>query len=131
VTFGAPIPLKGWDPSSRKDVMTLAHTTREAIGRLYKVLPSAIVAVAVKPSLPREDLPERVAGVVGKLKEAGANLERDDPESIAAHGVRVLEARNVLVSERHVLRVRDRFVLRYYARTLEHLLNPPRRARTH
>jgi glycerol-3-phosphate O-acyltransferase len=131
VTFGTPIPLKGWDPSSRKDVMTLAHTTREAIGRLYKVLPSAIVAVAVRPSLPREELPARVADVVGKLKEAGANLDGEDPESIAADGTKVLEARSVLVSERHVLRVRDRLVLRYYARTLEHLLNPPKRARAH
>ena len=131
VSFGTPIPLKGWDPSSRKDVMTLAHTTREAIGRLYKVLPSAIVAVAVRPSLPREELPARVAEVVGRLKEAGANLDGEDPEAIAAQGTRVLELRDVLVNERHVLRVRDRLVLRYYARTLEHLLNPPKRARTH
>ena len=129
VTFGTPIPLKGWDPASRKDVMALAHTTREAIGRLYKVLPSAIVAVAVKPSLPRAELPARVAEVVDRLKDAGANLERDDPDGIAEHGVRILEARNVLVSERHVVRVRDRLVLRYYARTIEHLLNPPKRAR--
>jgi glycerol-3-phosphate O-acyltransferase len=131
VTFGAPIPLKGWDPTSRKDVMTLAHTTRDAIGRQYKVLPSAIVAVAMRPSLPREDLVARVVEVVGHLKEAGANLDRDDPEAIAEHGAKVLEARNVVVSERHVLRVRDRQVLRYYARTLEHLLNPPKRARAH
>jgi glycerol-3-phosphate O-acyltransferase len=131
VTFGSPIPLKGWDPASRKDVMTLAHTTREAIGRLYKVVPSAVVAVAVKPSLPREELPARVADVVGRLKEAGANLDCVDPEAIAAHGARVLEARGVLVGERHLLRVRDRMVLRYYARTLEHLLNPPRRTRAH
>ena len=111
--------------------MTLAHTTREAIGRLYKALPSAIVAIAMRPSLPREDLPKRVADVVGQLKDAGANLESEDPEGIAEHGTRVLEARNVVVAEKSRLRVRDRFVLRYYARTLEHLLNPPKRARTH
>jgi hypothetical protein len=33
----------------------------------------------------------------------------------------------VLVEERHRLRVRDRLVLRYYARTIQHLLHRPRR----
>src|SRR5687767_7408529 len=31
VTFGPPIPLKGIDPESRRDVMELAHLTRETI----------------------------------------------------------------------------------------------------
>jgi glycerol-3-phosphate O-acyltransferase len=130
VTFGTPIPLKGWDPESRKDVMTLAHATREAIGKLYKVLPSAIVAQAVRPSLPLAELPARVAAVLGPLKEAGANLDTDDPEIITEGGTKVLEARDVLVLERHVIRVRDRQVLRYYARTIQHLVNPQKRTRT-
>ena len=130
VTFGAPIPLKGWDPDSRKDVMALAHATRDAIGKLYKVLPSAIVAAAVRPSLPLAELPARVAAVLAPLKEAGANLDIDDPEAIADYGTKVLAARDVLVLERHVIRVRDRLVLRYYARTIQHLLNPQKRTRT-
>jgi glycerol-3-phosphate O-acyltransferase len=130
VTFGTPIPLKGWDPDSRKDVMTLAHTTREAIGKLYKVLPSAIVAEAVRPSLPLAELPARVAAVLATLKDAGANLDTDDPAAIAERGTAVLAARDVLVLERHVIRVRDRQVLRYYARTIQHLLSPQKRTRT-
>ncbi len=130
VTFGTPIPLKGWDPDSRKDVMALAHATRDAIGKLYKVLPSAIVAAAVRPSLPLAELPARVAAVLAPLKEAGANLDIDDPEAIADDGTKVLAARDVLVLERHVIRVRDRLVLRYYARTIQHLLNPQKRTRT-
>ena len=41
VTFGEPIALKDYDPESRRDVMALAHLTRDTIGRLYKVLPTA------------------------------------------------------------------------------------------
>lgn len=129
-SFGPPIPLSGWDPASRRDVMTLAHTTRDAIGRLYKVLPSAIVAAVMRPSLPHRDLAPRVADLVGPLREAGANLDLDDPVAIADRGVAVLSARDVIVVERDRLRVRDRYVLRYYARTIEHLRTPPRRART-
>ncbi len=29
VTFGAPLPLDGYDPESRRDVMTLAHQIRD------------------------------------------------------------------------------------------------------
>jgi hypothetical protein len=43
--------------------------------------------------------------------------------------VEALEARNIIVAERGRFRVRDRNVLRYYARTLDHLLTPP--GRTH
>lgn len=129
-TFGEPIPLAGWDPASRRDVMTLAHTIRETIGRLYKVLPSAIVASVVRPSLPVTELPGLVEELVATLKAAGANLDLEDPQAIAQRGAAVLQARDVLVAERHVLRVRDRLVLRYYARTIEHLRTPPRRLRT-
>jgi hypothetical protein len=71
-----------------------------------------------------------VAELVGLLREAGANLDLDDPVAIADRGVAVLSARDVIVVERDRLRVRDRYVLRYYARTIEHLRTPPRRART-
>jgi hypothetical protein len=42
-------------------------------------------------------------------------------------GVERLSERAVLVEERQRLRVRDRLVLRYYARTIQHLLHKPRR----
>lgn len=129
-SFGEPIPLAGWDPASRRDVMTLAYTVRDAIGKLYKVLPSAIVACVMRPSLPVAELPDRVAELVATLRDAGANLDVEDPRAIAERGAAVLQARDVIVEERHLLRVRDRLVLRYYARTLEHLRTPPRRLRT-
>jgi glycerol-3-phosphate O-acyltransferase len=131
-TFGTPIPMKGWDPHSRRDVMALAHATRDAIGRLYKVVPTAIVAVCVRPAILRSELRQRIADLVGRLDAAGANLDVSDPATIEERGVASLENRGVLVGERHRVRVRDRFVLRYYAKTLEHLLNPSKRtARSH
>ena len=51
VTFGEPIPLDDYDAESRKDVLDLAHRTRDAIGQLYKVLPTALVATAMRPSI--------------------------------------------------------------------------------
>jgi glycerol-3-phosphate O-acyltransferase len=132
VTFGAPIPLESWDPSSKREVVGLAHATREAIGRLYKVLPTAVVAAAVRPSIPLAELEERVAALLETLAAASANLAERDPGTVAAQGIALLEERGVVVHARGALRVRDRLVLRYYARTIEHLLSPPRRPlRTH
>src|SRR5215217_375840 len=36
VTFGAPIDTRGFDAESRRDIMALAHQTRDTIGMLYK-----------------------------------------------------------------------------------------------
>jgi hypothetical protein len=94
------------------------------------VLPTAVVAAVMRPSLPVAALPELVAELLTTLKAAGANLDLDDPQAISQRGAAVLQARDVIVAERQVLRVRDRQVLRYYARTIEHLRTPPRRLRT-
>jgi glycerol-3-phosphate O-acyltransferase len=132
VTFGTPIPLKGWDPNARRDVVTLARTTRDAIGRLHKVLPSAVVATAVRPSMTEADLRERVAEVLAGLGEYGANLDSSDPAEVTERGTADLARRGILVHDRSVLRVRDRSVLRYYARSILHVSAPPKRApRTH
>lgn len=73
-----------------------------------------------------------MAELVSALGEAGANLESRDAADVTERGLQMLEARDVLVHERGLWRVRDRLVLRYYARTISHLLEPPRRlARTH
>jgi glycerol-3-phosphate O-acyltransferase len=132
VTFGTPIPLKGWDSGSRRDVLAIARATRDTIGRLYKVVPSAVVASAVRPSLPLAELRLRVAAVLDRLRAASANLDTDDPEAATDTGLAMLVDRGVLAIERQLVRVRDRSVLRYYARTIEHLLSPPKRpSRTH
>jgi glycerol-3-phosphate O-acyltransferase len=133
VTFGASISLDGCDPESRRDIMTLAHQIRDAIGRLYKVLPTAIVAAAMRPSITRRDLESRADALIETLQEAGANLGVNDGRQAVDAGAEPLAARNIIFVERGGrFRVRERTVLRYYARTLEHLLAAPRRTpRTH
>lgn len=127
VTFGEPIPLSGWDPSSKRDVMTLAHTVLGVIAGLVKVLPPSIVATVMRPSVTRAELVDRVGPVVEALAAAGANLEEREPDDIVTRGLRALESRSVVVHTRQVYRVRDRIVLRYYQRTIDHLLHPSKK----
>ena len=131
VSFGRPIPLAGYDPESRRDVMTLGHQIRDTIGALYKVLPTAIVAAAMRPATSRRDLESRADAIIEALVHVNANLAvRSGREAIEA-GAPMLAARNIIHVERGGrFRVRERTVLRYYARTIQHLL-VPRRARTH
>ena len=126
VTFGAPIPLDGYDPESRRDVMTLAHQIRDSIGRLYKVLPTAVVAAAMRPSITRRELEARADELIETLQAAGANLGVEDGRQAVEQGTAPLESRNIIFVERGGrFRVRERTVLRYYARTLQHLLTGP------
>jgi glycerol-3-phosphate O-acyltransferase len=129
VTFGKPISVD-IDPSSRREVLEFAHTVMDAIGRLYKVLPTAVVANAMRPSITRRDLQARADAVIDTLRSKGANLGVASGAEAIALGLELLEARGIVVIERSRVRVRERNVLRYYARTLAHLLASPSR-RTH
>ena len=127
------ITMAGFDPESRRDVMALAHHTRDTIGMLYKVLPTAVVAAAMRPSITRRELEARCDAIIDVVGTLGANLGvRSGREAVDA-AAEVLEARNIIHVERGGrFRVRERTVLRYYARTLQHLLTGGRRApRTH
>ena len=124
VTFGTPIPMSEYDPESRRDVLELAHRTRHEIGRLHKVLPTALVAAAMQPSTTRRDLEARVEGLLDQLRGASANLGVDTSRDAADEGIALLRRRRVITYERGRYRVRDRSVLRYYARTISHLLTP-------
>jgi len=131
VTFGQPIALDGYDPETRRDVMDLAHRIRDTIGMLYKVLPTAIVAAAMRPSTTRRDLEGRADGLIDALRQAGANLAVQTGREAVEVGGAMLADRNIVHVERGGrYRVRERTVLRYYARTIQHLL-APRRQRTH
>jgi glycerol-3-phosphate O-acyltransferase len=129
VTFGEPIPLTGYDPESRREVMDLAHLTRDTIGILYKVLPTAIVAAAMRPAIARRELEARAQAVIDTVAAAGGNLAVSSGRDAVEQAVEPLESRNIIHVERGGrFRVRERTVLRYYARTLAHLLEAPRRA---
>jgi glycerol-3-phosphate O-acyltransferase len=130
VTFGEPIDIEHCDPHSRRDVLELAHRTRDAIGRLVKVLPTSLVAAAMAPSVSRRDLEARVAELIAALAASRANLDVTDAPEAVDTAIRAFASRGILVVERGRVRVRLRNVLRYYARSLEHLLHTPG-SRTH
>ena len=131
VSFGRPVALAGYDPESRRDVMTLGHQIRDTIGSLYKVLPTAIVAAAMRPATSRRDLEARADGIIEALAHAHANLAVRSGREAVETGAPLLADRNIIHVERGGrFRVRERTVLRYYARTIQHLL-VPRRTRTH
>lgn len=130
VTFGNPIPTQAFDPQVRRDLLELARQTREAIGRLFKVTPTALVAAAMRPSLPRHDLEARVDELIDALRQQGANLAVESGAQAVEEASPLLEGRRVLRVEGDVYRVRNRVLLRYYARMIEHL-RLPAPARTH
>jgi glycerol-3-phosphate O-acyltransferase len=129
VTFGKPIAVE-IDAASRKDVLDFSHTVMDAVGRLYKVLPTAVVANAMRPSITRKDLEARADAVIDTLRANHANLGVQSGGEAVDAALEPLETRGILVVDRGRVRVRDRNVLRYYGRTLDHLLASPSR-RTH
>jgi hypothetical protein len=123
VTFGKPIPLGGYDPESRRDVMDLGHQIRDTIGLLYKVLPTAIVAARDAAV----DDERELEGARRRDHRRAAAVERQPRGRRRPRGGRggaqMLADRNIIHVERGGrYRVRERTVLRYYARTIQHLL---------
>ena len=120
--FGHPVPIGTYDPESRRDALDLAHVLRERTATLIKVLPTAIVAHAMHRSVSTGDLEARIATRLDLLLEAGANLAVRDVKQVLEDGVSRLEHRGVIQTEHGRIRARDRRVLRYYARSIQHLL---------
>ena len=127
VTFGTPIPLTGIDAESRRAVLDLSHTLMKTVGRLYKVLPPSLIAAAMRPSITRHDLEARANAIVDTLRAAGANLGVSSGAEAADRAIPALEARGIVAVAQGRVRVRERNVLRYYARGLDHLLASPSR----
>jgi glycerol-3-phosphate O-acyltransferase len=125
VTFGKPIDIAGIDPENKKEVMELTRHIRTQIGKQYKVLPTAVLAAAMKPSVTRADLTARIEGVLDSLRSVDANLSVKSADEVLAKATDPMVTRNIIVVEQNRYRVRERNVLRYYARSLAHLLSPP------
>jgi glycerol-3-phosphate O-acyltransferase len=124
VTFGRPISVEGCDPTSRRSVLELSQLVRKAVGRLYKVVPTALVASAMRPSIARADLVARVDALLDTLQALGANLAVTNGRDAVEAAAEPFAARGILVIESGRFRVRERHVLRYYARSIAHLLSP-------
>ncbi len=74
VTFGAPIAAGDRDVHSRTDVLELARLVRARTGALYKVLPTALFAAAMRPSIARRDLEDSIDRLIEELAARHANL---------------------------------------------------------
>jgi hypothetical protein len=125
VTFGKPISLDGIDPESKKSIMDLTRHVRSEIGKQYKVLPTAVLAAALTKSATTAELKGRIEGVLETLRSLNANLSVKSADEVLAFATEPLITRNIIVVEQGRYRVRERNVLRYYARSLAHLLAPP------
>lgn len=130
VTFGTPISIDGVDATSRREVLELTQQVMAALGRVIKVLPTAVVASAMRPSITRQDLEQRADAILDTLRAAGANLGVASGAEALDLGIEPLESRGTIAVEGGRVRVRERNVLRYYARGLDHLLASPSQ-RTH
>lgn len=128
VTFGAPVSLEGRDAASRRDVLLLAHDLRRQIGSLYKITPTALVASAIRPSITRRDIVDRINATIETLARTGANLDVTCGRDALDRTLDPLVDRGILVVEGDRLRIRERNVIRYYARSIQHALAPDRRS---
>jgi hypothetical protein len=121
VTFDAPIVVADYE-SSRNGLVDLTRLVRARIGSLYKVLPTAVFASAMRPSITARDLEDRIDRLIEELAARHANLGVTSGRQAIDEAAEPLELRGIVVRENGRFRVRERSVLRYYARTIEHLL---------
>ena len=123
VSFGAPLLLGACDPDCRRSMVQLVRRLRSEITRLCKVLPTALVSAAMRPSLGRRELEERIDQLLEILRMAGANLDvRTGREALDA-AAEPLAARGIIVIQGSRHRIRQRGLLRYYTRSIRHLLH--------
>src|SRR5438067_5620252 len=107
VTFGAPIATAGCDVHSRTDVLELARLVRARIGLLYKVLPTALFAAAMRPSIARRALEARIDHLIEELAARRANLDLTTGRDVVEAAAEPLETRGVVVAEQGRFRVRE------------------------
>ena len=123
VSFGSPIVLTDFDPDGRQAMVKLTRRIKGEIGRLYKVVSTSLVATAMRPSVERAELEERIDQLIEVLRLANANLDVQTGREAVDIATEPMVTRGILVVEGDRYRVRQRGVLRYYARTINHLIS--------
>ena len=103
-------------------MVRLQRRVRTAIGQLYKVLPTALIAASIRPGMNRADLEERIDQLIEILRSEKANLDVKTGSKALDVALEPLATRGIIVVDGTRYRVRERAVLRYYARTIDHLL---------
>ncbi len=81
----------------------------------------------MRPSIAKRDLEDRIDRLIEELAARRANLGVTSGKQAIEEAAEPLETRGIIVLDRGRFRVRDRSVLRYYARTIDHLLVTPGR----
>jgi hypothetical protein len=76
----------------------------------------------MRPSITSRDLETRIDQMLELLAARHANLGVTSGRQAIDEAAEPLETRGIVVLDRGRFRVRDRSVLRYYGRTIEHLL---------
>ena len=133
VTFGKPIPLGGYDPESRRDVMALGapdprHDRPALQGAADGDRRRGDAAVDDAARARRRAPTRSSTRCASRTPTSRVQTGREAVEA----GAQMLADRNIIHVERGGrYRVRERTVLRYYARTIQHLLVPRRTVRTH
>ena len=77
----------------------------------------------MRPSMPRQALIDQIDELLDALRLVGANLDVEHGREAVEQATEPLVLRGVIAVEGERYRVRDRNVLRYYARSLHHLLH--------
>jgi glycerol-3-phosphate O-acyltransferase len=146
VNFGTPVSVRAWaaargidldhlDKEQRHaEVAALGHHLMAAVGRLIPVLPVPLVATVLlrEPAraFSRLDLKGAVSDLVRSLESRGARLyvPRHDWDYAVDAGLRMLTLRHLVdeVDGLFVMRAHEAPLLRYYANSIAHLLEPAR-----
>jgi len=121
VTFGAPIAVEAGAADSRTDVLEVTRLVRAQVGANVKVLAPALFCTAMRPSIARSDLESHIDRLIGELTARRANLGVWSGREAVELAAESLETRGIIVAEGGRFRVRERSVLRFYARTIQHL----------
>lgn len=144
VNFGSPVSVRAWTASRGLVFEQLGKTERQAevaalgqhlmheVGRLVPVLPVPLVATLMVADLQRArsefEIKTEVGALVQRLQAEGARLyvPRQDWDYAVAAGLRMLVQRH-LVDEADGLftpRAAEAPLLRYYANSIVHLVQP-------
>jgi glycerol-3-phosphate O-acyltransferase len=131
VSFGTPLSLRDYlasadDPTTEALGDTLMSRVRDAV----PVVPVPLVAyMLLKAAVPisRADLVEACKAAVDQAKAHGAHvhLPRDSVEFTADYGLRILKRRKLVIAvgDQYAPSDQGLVLLRYYANSVEHLLD--------
>ena len=123
VTFGAPIPVGDVDAAvAQRRARAGAAGPRAHRRALQSAADGGLRRGDAAVDHARAISKSRIDRLIEELAARHANLGVTSGRQAVEEAAEPLETRGIVVAERGRFRVRERNVLRYYARTIEHLL---------